>query len=207
MTDSGRTAALELAQKILRQEADTIQELAAGLGDAFWECARLFSDCRGLIWTTGIGTSAIIAERLAHILTCCGARSMFLSPEQGLHGHTGVMTADDLLVAMSRGGESSEVNQMVSIANQRGVTTVAFVHKTDSTLARSCDYVLPIQSRQEYELMGYIATTSTVAFSAMGDALCAVVLEAKGYTPEQFSQTHPGGAVGQALASPQEESG
>jgi D-arabinose 5-phosphate isomerase GutQ len=130
-------------------------------------------------------------------------RSMFLSPAEGLHGHAGVMTSDDLLVAMSRGGESSEVNQMVGIANQRRVTTVAFVHNTESTLAQACQYVLPIRSKPEYELMGYLATTSTVAFSAMCDALCAVVLETVGYTPEQLGQTHPGGAVGQALIASQ----
>jgi arabinose-5-phosphate isomerase len=115
------------------------------------------------------------------------------------------MTGDDLLVAMSRGGESSEIVQMADIASQRGVTTVAFVHNTDSTLARTCRYVLPIRSKPEYELMGYVATTSTVAFSAMCDALSAVVLTVKGYTPEQLGQAHPGGAVGQALKSSQKE--
>ena len=112
---------------------------------------------------------------------------------------------NDVLVAMSRGGESSEVNQMADIANQRGTSTVAFVHNSDSTLARICRYVLPICSDQEYELMGYVATTSTVAFSAMCDALSAVVLDVKGYTPEQLGRTHPGGAVGQILISPREE--
>lgn len=128
---------------------------------------------------------------------------MFLSPSEGLHGHAGVMSSNDLLVAMSRGGKSGEVNQMINTANQRGVTTIAFTHTADSTLAEACQYVLPIRSRPEYELMGYLATTSTIAFSAMCDALCAVVLEAKGYTVEQFGQTHPGGAVGRILTSPQ----
>ena len=154
-----------------------------------------------MIWVTGVGTSAAVGLRFAHLLSCCGARSMFLSPADGLHGHSGVMTSADILVAMSRGGESSEVNQMVEVANQRGVVTIAFVHNSDSTLARTCHYVLPIPSPAEYELMGYLATTSTVAFSAVGDALCAVVLEVNGYTPAEFGQTHPGGAVGQQLGS------
>ena len=200
-----RTAGLELARRVMRQEAEAIMALADGLGDGFWECARLFSDCPGLIWVTGVGTSAAVGERFAHILTDCGARSMFLSPEQGLHGHSGVMMPGDVLVAMSRGGESSEVIQMAEIARQRGVTPVAFVHNTGSTLASICQYVLPIPSKSEYELMGYVATTSTVAFSAMCDALSAVVLEAKGYTPEQLGQTHPGGAVGRVLATSQAE--
>lgn len=189
----------------MRQESEAILALAEGLDDTFWGCARLLSECAGLIWITGVGTSAAVGSRFAHILTDCGARSMFLSPEQGLHGHTGVMMPDDVLVAMSRGGESAEVIQMVEIANRRGVTSVAFVHNTDSTLARVCTYVLPIHSEQEYELMGYVATTSTVAFSAMCDALSSVVLEAKGYSPEQLGQTHPGGAVGRVLATPQAE--
>ena len=199
MGDLDQAKALALARQVMRREAETIQALAEGLGDGFWKCARLLVECSGLIWVTGVGASAAVGERFAHNLTCCGARAMFLSPAQGLHGHSGVMSPGDVLAALSRGGESSEVNQMVDIAKQRGVTTVAFVHNLDSTLARACQVVLPIPSPQEYELMGYLATTSTVAFSAMCDGLCAVVLEAKGYTPEQLGQTHPGGAVGQVL--------
>lgn len=195
-----RSSALELARKIMRQESESIVALADVLDDAFWECARLLCDCPGLIWVTGVGTSAAVGARFAHILTDCGARSMFLSPADGLHGHMGVTVPGDVLIAMSRGGESSEVNQMAEIANRRQVATVAFVHEISSTLARMCRHVLPIRSEPAYELMGYVATTSTVAFSAMCDALCAVVLEVKGYTPEQLGQTHPGGRVGHALA-------
>jgi arabinose-5-phosphate isomerase len=193
--------ALALARQVMSQEIEAISELAEGLNDSFWTCARLLSGCGGLIWVTGVGTSAAVGVRFAHILTDCGARSMFLSPEQGLHGHSAVMTPDDLLVAMSRGGESSEVIQMAQIANRRNVTTIAFVHDRESTLARMCRYILPVGSPQHFELMGYVATTSTVAFSAMCDALSAVVLEITGYTPQQLGQTHPGGAVGQALTS------
>lgn len=200
-----RSSCFELARRVMHQESEAITALIPRLDDAFWACARLLSDCSGLIWVTGVGTSAAVGSRFAHILTDCGARSMFLSPADGLHGHTGVMMGNDVLVAMSRGGESSEVNQMADIANQRGTSTVAFVHNSDSTLARICRYVLPICSDQEYELMGYVATTSTVAFSAMCDALSAVVLDVKGYTPEQLGRTHPGGAVGQILISPREE--
>jgi arabinose-5-phosphate isomerase len=193
--------ALAMAKQTMRQELEAISNLIDGLGDAFWECAQLLYTCPGLIWVTGVGTSAAVGARFAHILTDCGARSMFLTPTDGLHGHSAVMTPDDLLVAMSRGGGSSEVNQMAEIANKRGVTTIAFVHNTESELARLCQHVLPIRSKQEYELMNYVATTSTVAFSAMCDALSAVVLKAKGYTVEQLGQAHPGGAVGNALAS------
>lgn len=193
--------ALHLGRKTIANHILALQSLAGDLDDAFWACARLLCECPGLIWVTGVGTSANVGARFAHILTDCGARSMFLSPSDGLHGHSAVMTAGDLLVAMSRGGESREVIQMAELGNQRGIATVAFVDNTESTLARTCRHVLPIRSKAEYELMGFVATTSTVAYSAMCDALSAVVLEAKGYTPEQLGATHPGGAVGQALGS------
>jgi arabinose-5-phosphate isomerase len=197
-----RTNIIELAQQIMHQEAKAIEDLAAGLGDSFYQCAQLLSECPGMIWITAVGTSASVAARFAHILTCCGARSMFISPSDGLHGHSGVIQPEDILIAMSRGGESKEVIEMTLIGMDRGAKTVSFVHNTESTLAKTSQYILPIPSKQEYELMGYLATTSSVAYSAICDALCAVVLEANGYTPEQFAKTHPGGAVGQALISP-----
>jgi len=191
--------ALSLARRIIGQEVETLRELAEGLEGVFWECARQIGECPGMVWTTGVGTSAAIAERFAHILNCCGRRSMFLHPSDSLHGHSGALSKGDLLITMSRGGESSEVNQLVAIANRLGLSTMAFVHHTDSTLARSCQVVLPIRSRQEYELQGVLATTSTVAFCAMCDALAAVVWELRGYTLEEFRRTHPGGAVGKEL--------
>jgi arabinose-5-phosphate isomerase len=121
---------------------------------------------------------------------------MLLSPVDGLHGHTAVMAPGDLLLAISRGGESSEVIQMAEIAEGREVPAVALVHDTSSTLAHACRHVLPVRSPREFELMGIVPTTSTIAFSAMGDALCAVVLQSKGYTPEALRATHPGGVVG-----------
>ncbi len=200
MTDLDRSTMLRLGRQTMAQHVAAIEALSEGLGDAFWTCVQLLADCPGLIWVTGVGTSAAVGSRFAHILTDCGARSMFLPPSDGLHGHSAVMTPDDVLVTMSRGGESGEVIGMAEVANQRQVTTIAFVHNVDSTLARICRHVLPIQSRAEFELMGFVATTSTIAYSAMCDALSAVVLEAKGYTLEHLGQAHPGGAVGQALS-------
>lgn len=190
---------LEIGRQTIRQEIETLQALSDGLANPFIECARRLSECRGLVWITAVGTSAAVGERCAHILTCSGARAMFLPPSDGLHGHTGIFRPEDVLIGMSRGGESREVNQMIAIGNALGVETIAFVHNTESSLARACRLVLPIPSRQEYELKGLLATTSTVAFSAVCDALCAVVAEAKGFTPEAFGRIHPGGAVGQAL--------
>lgn len=192
---------LKLARETIGQEITALGAMSEALGEVFVICAQLLIDCDGLVWVTGVGTSAAVGQRFAHILSCCGVRSIFLSPADGLHGHTAVLRPADLLVAISRGGESYEVNTMVTIARQRGTTTIALVYDLSSTLARTCDYVLPISSPVEYELMGFLATTSTVVFSAVCDALCAVVSAAKGGLPEAFWQAHPGGAVGKILTS------
>lgn len=152
-----------------------------------------------LVWVTGIGTSQTVGERFAHILTDCGVRAMFLSPAMGLHGHSGVMKEGDILVAMSRGGESEEVNQMAAIAKERGVKVIGMAHNTESTLADLSEILVPARSKKEYELMGCVATTSTIAFSAVCDCMAAVVREITGYTPEDLGRTHPGGAVGRVL--------
>ena len=190
---------LESGKNVFRQEIEALESVADHLDQAFFECAKLICECRGFIWVTAVGTSAAVSGRFAHLLTCCGARAMFLSPSDGLHGHMNVMREEDILIAISRGGESVEVNQMVAIANKLGATTVAFVHDIDSSMGRACDFVLPIASKQEYELMGYLATTSTVVFSAMCDALCTLVAQHKGFTAENFALIHPGGAVGKVL--------
>ncbi|MGW8250856.1 MAG: SIS domain-containing protein [Anaerolineales bacterium] len=200
MPEQNLSQAIATGKRTIQQEIEALQALQARLGDNFWQCARLLCDCPGMVWTTAVGTSATVAERFAHILTCSGGRSMFLSTQNGLHGHTLVIQPGDVLIAMSRGGESREVNQMVEIANSRQASTVAFVHDTTSTLARTCQYVLPIHSPQEFELAGYLATTSTVAFSAMCDALCSVIIIEKGFDENEFGSTHPGGAVGGHLS-------
>lgn len=204
MPEITKSQALDFGRAAIHREALTLQKLERELGDPFWQCARLLIDCPGLVWITAVGTSAAVGMRFAHILTCSGARAMFLSPSDGLHGHTNIMQPGDILIAMSRGGESQEVIQMVSIAKQLGVKTIALVHDLESSLARLAQYLLPVHSPKEYELMGYLATTSTVAYSAICDALCSVVAQAKGFTPEQLAKVHPGGAVGQVLASSEE---
>jgi arabinose-5-phosphate isomerase len=193
-----KSAAIALAKRTISQEASTLRALSASLGEAFWETCERIAGCTGIVWVTGVGTSAAVGGRFAHILTDCGARSVFLSPDLGLHGHSGVMAASEVLVAISRGGESEDVNEMAAIAASRSLETIAFVDDEASSLARICRLVLPVHSPPEYELGGYCATTSTVACSALCDAVCAVVLQTKGYTFEQFSPTHPGGAVGRA---------
>jgi arabinose-5-phosphate isomerase len=195
-----KSEAIALARETIGCEAEALAAMAPALGDDFWKACGLIARCRGIIWVTGVGTSGMVGARFAHILTDCGVRSIFLSPDLGLHGHSGAMVASEVLVAISRGGESAEVNSLAAIARARSLVTIAFVDDETSSLARTCQHVLPIHSPKEYELGGYCATTSTVVCSAVCDAICAVVLKLKGYTFADFSGTHPGGAVGLAVS-------
>jgi D-arabinose 5-phosphate isomerase GutQ len=196
-----KSEALRLATESLAAQAGTLLTLHEQLGEGLWAAAQLVATCPGIVWTTAVGTSSAVALRLAHILTDCGVRSMFLSPDLGLHGHSGAMASGEVLIAVSRGGLSEEVNLLTGIARARGVKTVALLHDGGSPLAKLCDLVIPVRTPAELELGGYCATTSSLAACAVGDALCAVVLSVTGYTPAQLGQTHPGGAVGRALAS------
>jgi len=190
--------ALAIAKRTLSQEAGTLGTVSDALDESFWVVARQIAECPGIVWVTGVGTSAAIGMRFAHVLTDCGVRSMFLTPDLGLHGHSGAMVSGEVLVAISRGGESDEVNQMVEIANRLGVTTLALVGSSISTLAQLAHSCVPVPTPDEQELGGYAATTSSLAASAVCDAMAAVALQMTGYSLERFRRTHPGGAVGRA---------
>lgn len=198
-----KSKALEQARQSLDSQVSALQALSDQLGDSLPAAAQAVAACRGIVWTTGVGTSSAVALRLAHILTDSGVRSMFLSPDLGLHGHSGAMASGEVLVAISRGGLSEEVNLLTGIARARGLTTIALLHDEASPLAKLCDLVIPVCTPPELELGGYCATTSSLGASAVGDALCAIVLQLTGYSPAQLALTHPGGAVGRRLGSPQ----
>lgn len=195
------STALELARDSVAAQIGALQALSAQFGESLPAAAHAIAACPGITWTSAVGTSSAVALRLAHILTDCGVRSMFLSPDLGLHGHSGAMASGEVLVAISRGGLSEEVNLLVGIARARGLATIGLLHDDTSPLAKLCDLVIPVRTPAELELGGYCATTSSLAASAVGDALCALVLQITGYSPAQLAQTHPGGAVGKALAS------
>lgn len=199
--DNDLPTSVEIAKKIIEQEINSLQELTTHLDETFLEIVKKICDCQGLIWITAVGTSAAVGMRFAHILTCSGQRAMFLSPSDGLHGHTSILREGDLLIAISRGGESGEVNLMIEIANKLGIETIAFVSNPDSQMAKMSHQVLMIPCKQEFELMGFLATTSTITYSAICDALCAIVASNKGFSLDHFARIHPGGAVGKKLNS------
>lgn len=201
MTPMDDLQMIELARRVVAREAQAVAALAEQLGEGLAQVARLLADCEGHILVTGAGTSAAVARRFAHLLSCCGAPALPLDASDGLHGGSGAITGQDVVYIISKGGRSGEINQLAEIAQRRGARLIAQTETLDSPLAALCDQVLLVRAPAEVDLLGgLVALGSSLVNCAVGDALCALVQELKGYGREAFAQTHPGGDVGRKLA-------
>ncbi len=184
------------AREIVECEARAIQQISGQLSGELYEIAGLLSHCKGHVLTTGTGTSRFVAQRFAHLLCCCGVPSLFINAADSLHGGAGAITPDDVIFIISKGGQSSEINQFAQIARSRGAQIVSLTEKPDSPLGKLSHRVYRIISEGEIDPFGMIATGSSLINCAVCDVLCILLLEEKGYTRAQFGETHPGGAVG-----------
>ncbi|QCR18195.1 KpsF/GutQ family sugar-phosphate isomerase [Agrococcus sp. SGAir0287] len=186
---------LAAARQAVLDEAAAVAAVADDLDDSFVEVLEVLLACRGKVFVTGSGTSGAIARRLAHLLSVCGTPAAFLHPMDALHGTMGVLTAADVLLAISKGGESSEINELITIATRRDVRIVALTSAPDSTMAQRAHVVVTLDLGAG-DPGGVIAMGSTLATAAWGDALAILLMRQRGYTWEQMLETHPGGAVG-----------
>ena len=187
---------ISIASHVIRQESAAVITLLDQLDDSFVHAAETLLACQGHVLVAGSGTSHPVGARLAHLLSCCGTPALFIHPGDSQHGLSGAVTAKDVLIAISKGGETLEVNYLARIARQRGATLIALTEKPDSTLGQLSDIVLKVVAPPDVDPYGMIATGSSLVNSAFCDALCVVMLNLRGYSKEQFAQTHPGGAVG-----------
>ncbi|MBN1400275.1 MAG: SIS domain-containing protein [Anaerolineae bacterium] len=206
---------VSLAYETITREARAIQALAAPLGAmpsaaeeraaaaALLSAAALLHNCQGHVLVAGAGTSRAVAERFAHLLSCCGTPALYISAADSLHGSSGAVTARDVVYIISKGGRSSEVNQFARIAKVRGAKVIAQTEDPHSPLAEICDLVFEVETEGAVDPHGMIALGSSLVNAAAGDALCAILLRLNRYSLEEFGQTHPGGAVGQRLAGHQ----
>jgi arabinose-5-phosphate isomerase len=189
----------ELARTTIGQEAASVAALAGQIGDSFVDAATVMLRCRGHVLVSGSGTSNPVAARLAHLLSCCGTPALFIHPGDSQHGLAGAVTENDVLIAISKGGETAEVNFLARLARRRGTTVIALTEEADSTLAHQSDVVLCAKSLPDVDPHGMIATGSSLTNAALGDALCVALLRLRNYSVEEFAGTHPGGAVGRRL--------
>ncbi len=192
-------ALLERAREVLETEAGAIRALGGRLGASFVEACRLILDCDGHLIVTGMGKSGHIGHKLAATLASTGTPAFFVHPAEASHGDLGMIRAGDVIVALSNSGETGEVIGLLPVIKRIGVGLIAMTGNPDSSLARHADVHLDTSVDREACPLGLAPTASTSAQLAMGDALAIALLEARGFTAEDFARSHPGGTLGKRL--------
>jgi arabinose-5-phosphate isomerase len=186
--------------QILRMEAEAIAATAERLSSAKVERAiELLLACQGKVVLCGVGKSGIIAEKIAATMTSTGTPALCLRPTDALHGGLGIITSDDTVIILSNSGETEELVQMLPALTARRVPIIASLGNTRSTLARAAHVVLDASVDREVCPLGLAPTASTTVALALGDALAMTLMEAKGWTVEDFAFNHPAGRIGKRL--------
>lgn len=190
---------LNRARSVLEIEARAIQHLIPRLGEAFVQAARTILECRGRTVTTGVGKAGAIARKVAATLSSTGSPALFLHPAEGVHGDLGVVTRNDVVLLFSYSGESDEVSRVLPSLRRIGATLIAVTGRPTSSLGQAAQIVLDVAVDGEACPLGLAPTASTTAMLALGDALAIAVMEARGFTADDFALYHPSGALGRRL--------
>jgi arabinose-5-phosphate isomerase len=194
-------AIIQKAIEVLKIEADGIVNLIDRIDDNFSKMVGLICNSSGRTIISGIGKSGIIGRKIVATLNSTGTRSLFLHPVEAMHGDLGQVTADDIFIALSKSGETDELNILLPSIRRIGCKIIAFTGDKRSNLANHSDIVIDVAVDSEACPMGLAPTASTTALLAMGDALAVVLLEKKHFKSSDFKRYHPGGALGQRLAA------
>lgn len=190
---------LDLARRVLDTEAAAVKALALRVDDRFAEAVCVLRDCRGRVILTGMGKSGIICRKIAATLSSTGTPAFFVHPAEAVHGDLGMITADDVVVALSYSGETEELTRLLETLARIGTTLIAMTGEAESTLAQAADVVLDCRVSEEACPMNLVPTASTTAALALGDALAMTLLVEKGFRPEDFANLHPAGRLGKRL--------
>ncbi|MCB0544821.1 MAG: KpsF/GutQ family sugar-phosphate isomerase [Saprospiraceae bacterium] len=195
------TDILDIARQTIRIEAETLLALAEQLdatGD-FSACVEAIAASPGRLVITGIGKSALVAQKIAATLNSTGTPALFLHAADAIHGDLGMIRPYDLVLCLSKSGETAEIKVLAPLVKNFGNPIIAMTAKRDSSLAKQADYVLWTPVEQEADPNNLAPTASTTAQMALGDALAVALLARKGFSPDDFAKFHPGGALGKQL--------
>lgn len=188
-----------LANHVIAIEAEAVAQLANRIDDRFVHACRLMLACQGRIVVLGIGKSGHIGGKIAATLASTGTPAFFVHPAEANHGDMGMITAQDVVTALSNSGETDEILTLLPLIKRLGAPLIALTGNPDSTLAKAADVHIDVSVAQEACPLGLAPTSSTTATLAMGDALAVALLEARGFTVEDFARSHPGGRLGRRL--------
>lgn len=188
-----------MAREVLEIESQAIRDLLPQLDEAFDRAVELLRSCRGRVVCTGMGKSGLVLQKIAATLSSTGTPALFLHPAEAIHGDLGVLVEGDVVLAASNSGTTEELLRLVETLKRIGVPLVAITGRPGSPLARLADVHLSVAIRQEACPLNLAPTASTTATLAIGDALAMAVMEARGFTDEDFARLHPGGQLGKRL--------
>ena len=191
--------AIAIARDVLEIEAKAILELLARLDESFGEAVRLVLERRGRVVVSGIGKSGHVARKLASTLASTGTPAYFVHPAEASHGDLGMVTRDDVFIALSNSGESAELLAIIPVLKRQGAKLIALTGNATSSLAQEADVHLYAGAEKEACPLNLAPTASTTAALALGDALAVALMHAKGFTRDEFALSHPGGALGRKL--------
>jgi arabinose-5-phosphate isomerase len=193
------THALELARTVLSIEAEAVSALSARLDERFLDAIGLILACRGRVVVSGVGKSGHIGRKIASTLASTGTPAFFLHAAEASHGDLGMITRDDVVLALSNSGQSDELLTIVPLIKRQGAKLIAVTGNPESTLAKESDVHLDARVAQEACPLNLAPTASTTAALALGDALAVALLDARGFDEQDFARAHPGGALGRRL--------
>ncbi|MGH2328066.1 KpsF/GutQ family sugar-phosphate isomerase [Campylobacter taeniopygiae] len=191
--------AIEIAKEVFKIEAESISDLASHLNEEFNQAIKFIFQAKGRCIVSGMGKSGHIGAKIAATLASTGTPSFFIHPGEALHGDLGMMTPEDVLIAISNSGETEELLKIIPVIKRRKIILIAMTGNLNSTLAKQADVCLDISVKKEACPLKLAPMSSTTATLVMGDALAAVLMKMKNFKPDDFALFHPGGSLGRKL--------
>lgn len=190
---------LAIGRNTIHAEADALKTMEQSLGEEFVRAVEIILGCRGKLIVTGMGKSGHIACKIAATLASTGTPSFFLHPAEAFHGDLGMISKEDVVLALSYSGETDEILKIIPFVHENGIKLIAMTGKPQSSLARNADVHIDIMVREEACILRLAPTSSTTAQLAMGDALATTLMHARKFTAMDFARLHPGGSLGRRL--------
>lgn len=188
-----------IAIQVLKDEARAIDALCQRINDSFTDSLDMILECKGRIIFTGMGKPGLIARKISATFASTGIPSTFMHPAEAIHGDLGMVTPEDVIIAISNSGETEEITRLLPLIKKLGAKLIAMTGNCSSTLAKYSDVVLDVSVEKEACSLGVVPTTSTTAVLALGDAMAVCLIELRDFNREQFAFYHPGGSLGRKL--------
>jgi arabinose-5-phosphate isomerase len=190
---------INIAKKVLKTEADAVNGLIEKLDSSFEKAVTILYESKGRVVVTGMGKSGLVGKKIAATLSSTGTPAFFMHPGEASHGDLGMVTSDDVIIAITNSGETEEVINLLPFLKRFNVKLIVLTGNAQSTLSRAADAVLNVSVKEEACPLGFVPTSSTTAALAMGDAIAVAILVKRGLKAEDFACYHPSGTLGKKL--------